>query len=206
MQLIYHQNKVISMNPRLVPIITGLAALSLAAFFVLSFEGLWHWLVASPLIMFVAWPSLKIGFFSSKEEVYKLTGADKFIKNDTISKETKLDSIWDGITADQIVKIQESFLSVCLHESLEQYTSSNELPTQVLESISKVTNQIAESVKISPAFVPLVEHQYVDSDHILRVMHRDNWTEFMISRPSLAPQPESYLDYLNKTYFNSSRT
>ena len=188
------------MNSRFVPITTAIVSLAIAAFVVVYFDSLWRWVIASPLLVFVTWPSIKIGLFSSQEVVDKMTGADKFYKDSSTSEND--DHVWGGISDEQISKVQEGFLRVCLEEKLEQYLSTNDLPSSVLETVSEVTNEIASKVGMSPAFIPLVVHQYVDSDHMLRVMHRNNWAQFMTSRPSIAPQPESYLEYLNATYFN----
>jgi len=175
---------------------------TVAAFFILYFEGVWRWLVASPLLVFVFWPSLKIGLFSSQEEVDKLTGADKVQSASEKESTHSTDRIWGKLNQQQIEAVQSGFLQVCLEEKLEQYLSTDDLPVSVLESVSRVTNKISADSGISPAFIPLVVHQYVDSDHMLRVMRRDDWASYMATRPSLAPQPESYLDYLNKVYFS----
>ncbi len=190
------------MNSRLIPVTTAIVSLAIAVFFIAYFDSLWRWIIASPLLVFVTWPSIKIGLFSSQKDVDKMTGADKIHDNSTVSEHKESDCVWGAISTDKINKIQEGFIRVCLKEKLEQYLSSNDLPSSVLETVSEVTNEISAKAGISPAFIPLVVHQYVDSDHMLRVMHRDNWAEFMISRPSIAPQPESYLEYLNETYFN----
>ena len=65
------------MNSRFVPITTAIVSFGVAVFFIVYFSGLWHWIIASPLLVLVTWPSLKIGFFSPQDEVDKLTGADK---------------------------------------------------------------------------------------------------------------------------------
>jgi len=65
------------MNSRFVPITTAIVSFSVAVFFILYFSGLWRWIIASPLLVLVTWPSLKIGLFSPQKDVDKLTGADK---------------------------------------------------------------------------------------------------------------------------------
>jgi len=190
------------LNSRFVPITTAVVSLAVAAFIIVYFDSLWRWVIASPLLVFVTWPSIKVGLFSPQEVVDRMTGADKLYKNSSVHENEKSDRVWGEISAEQISKVQEGFIRVCLDEKLEQYLSSNDLPNSVLETVSNVTNEIASKAGMSPAFIPLVVHQYVDSDHMLRVMNRDNWAEFMVSRPSIAPQPESYLEYLNTIYFN----
>jgi hypothetical protein len=189
------------MNSRLISTTTAIVSLAIAVFFIVYFESLWRWVIASPLLVFVTWPSIKIGLFSSQKNVDKMTGTNKNYDNSTVSEHKESDRVWGAISTDKINKVQEGFIRVCLKEKLEQYLSSNDLPSSVLETVSEVTNEISAKAGISPVFIPLVVHQYVDSSHMLRVMHRDNWAEFMISRPSIAPQPESYLEYLNETYF-----
>lgn len=66
------------MNPRVVPITVAIVSFSIAVFFVAWFADWWRWVVASPLLVLVTWPSLKIALFSSKREVEKMTGADKW--------------------------------------------------------------------------------------------------------------------------------
>jgi len=66
------------MNSRFVRVTTAIASFSIAVFFILYFSGLWRWVIASPLLVFVTWPSLKIGLFSSKSDIDKLTEADQF--------------------------------------------------------------------------------------------------------------------------------
>jgi len=175
---------------------------AIAVFFIGYFEGIWRWLIASPLLVFVVWPSLKIGLFASREEVDKLTGADKLHSPSDQKEAENSDKIWGKLNQKQVEAVQSGFMQVCLEDKLEQYLSTDDLPVSVLENVSRVTNKISADFGISPAFIPLVVHQYVDSDHMLRVMHRDNWASFMATRPDLAPRPESYLDYLNNMYFS----
>jgi hypothetical protein len=65
------------MNSRFIPITTAIVSFMVAVFFIFYFNGLWRWIIASPLLVLVTWPSLKIGFFTPQEEADKLTGADK---------------------------------------------------------------------------------------------------------------------------------
>lgn len=65
------------MNSRFVPITTAIASALIAVFFILYFDGVWRWLVASPLLVLVSWPSARIGLFASQEAVDKMTGVDK---------------------------------------------------------------------------------------------------------------------------------
>lgn len=67
---------------RHVPLITGIVATGLAAWFVLGFSGWWRYI---PDILFLAfgWASLKTGLFASKQELEELTGTGP------ISEETR---------------------------------------------------------------------------------------------------------------------
>jgi len=69
------------MNSRFVPITTAIGASAIAVCAVIFIDGLWHWLIASPLL-FVAYTSFKVGFFYPQTEVDKMTGADKFTDAD----------------------------------------------------------------------------------------------------------------------------
>ena len=71
------------MNSRFVPITTGVGALAIAVCSVIFIDGLWHWLIASPLL-WVSYISLKVGIFYSQDEVDKMTGADKLNNNRSI--------------------------------------------------------------------------------------------------------------------------
>ena len=65
------------MNSRFVPITSAIVSFSLAIFAIAYLDGVWRWIVAIPLIFFVALPSAKIGIFSPQAEVDKMTGSDK---------------------------------------------------------------------------------------------------------------------------------
>tara|TARA_R110002124_G_C8703078_1_gene494159 strand:+ start:159 stop:662 length:504 start_codon:yes stop_codon:yes gene_type:complete len=65
------------MNSRFVPITIAIVSFLLAIFAIDYLNGVWRWIVAMPLIFFVALPSAKIGIFSSQEEVDTMTGSDK---------------------------------------------------------------------------------------------------------------------------------
>lgn len=65
------------MNSRFVPITVAIFSFGLAAFFILYFNSAWRWVVASPLLVLVTWPALKIGLFAPQSEVDEMTGADK---------------------------------------------------------------------------------------------------------------------------------
>jgi hypothetical protein len=194
------------MNSRIVPIVTALVAVAIAIFFIAYFEGAWRWLIASPLIVFVVWPSIKIGLFASQQEVDKLTGADKLSASFGLSADANSDRIWGKLNSEQLEALQNGFMQVCLKEKLEQYVSTSDLPLTALETVSEVANKVSKQFGISPAFVPLVVHQYVDADHMLRVLHRERWASYMASRPDLAPQPESYFDYIDKVYFSGKHS
>ena len=113
------------------------------------------------------------------------------------------DLVWDGINDKDIALIQKAFILLCQKESLDSILSTEELSQNKLQAISHAANQLHNESKINPSFLCLVTHQYVDSDHILRAMHRDNWVRLMVNRSDLAPSPESYVEYLSKIYFNT---
>lgn len=119
----------------------------------------------------------------------------------TVSSTASSDSVWGKLNEKQIESIQRGFFELCQSEELEQYLSSDELPIQTLKAIQSTANAVADEVQTSPAYVPLVVHQYLDADHMLRVGFRENWVKFMTTRPDLAPRPESYANYINATYF-----
>jgi len=65
------------MSSRIVPLIAAIASFVIASLFILYFQSMWKWIIASPLLVFVTWPSLKISMFSSKEAIDKMTGIHK---------------------------------------------------------------------------------------------------------------------------------
>ena len=65
------------MNSRFVPIIIAIVSFFFAGIAIAYLSGVWRWVVAVPLIFFVALPSAKIGIFSPKKEVDEMTGSDK---------------------------------------------------------------------------------------------------------------------------------
>ena len=58
---------------RHVPLITGIVALGLAAWFVLGFSGWWRYVLGTVLLAF-GWVSLKTALFASDHELKELTG------------------------------------------------------------------------------------------------------------------------------------
>jgi len=58
---------------RHVPTITGIVALSAAAWFLLYFSGWWRFIPGTLLLAF-GWVSLKTGLFASQKELDELTG------------------------------------------------------------------------------------------------------------------------------------
>jgi hypothetical protein len=65
------------MNSRFVPLTSAIVSLLIAIFCVYYFDGWWRWLIASPILVFISWPSFKIGILSPQSEVDEMTGADK---------------------------------------------------------------------------------------------------------------------------------
>lgn len=61
-------------NNRHVPLITGVIALGLAAWFLLGFSGWWRYIPATLLLAF-GWVSLKTGLSASDQELTELTGS-----------------------------------------------------------------------------------------------------------------------------------
>ncbi|WP_428355883.1 hypothetical protein [Methyloprofundus sp.] len=51
----------VGVNSRLIPITTAIVSLAVAVFFIVYFDSLWRWVIASPVLVFVTWPSIKIG-------------------------------------------------------------------------------------------------------------------------------------------------
>ena len=58
---------------RHVPIITGIAALGAAAWFMLYFSGWWRF-IPSTLLLAFGWVSIKTRLFASQKELEELTG------------------------------------------------------------------------------------------------------------------------------------
>jgi len=85
------------MNPRLVPIIVAIISFFIALSAVLFIDGLWHWAIASPILMFITWPALKISFFASKEQLEEMTG----VKAGTIQNENTSKPFSENITDDE---------------------------------------------------------------------------------------------------------
>lgn len=65
------------MNSRFIPLTVVVVSFALATFFIVYFEGLWRWLVASPVLAFVTWPALRVGLFAPQADVDRMTSADK---------------------------------------------------------------------------------------------------------------------------------
>jgi hypothetical protein len=65
------------MNSRFVPLTSAVLSTLLAYFLIIYFDGLWRWIIATPILFFVSWPSFKIGLFAPQSEVDKMTGQDK---------------------------------------------------------------------------------------------------------------------------------
>ena len=68
------------MNSRFLPLTSAVVSLLVAIFFIVYFDGVWRWLIVSPMLIFITCPCFKIGVFSSQEEVDEMTGANKLNK------------------------------------------------------------------------------------------------------------------------------
>jgi len=122
-------------------------------------------------------------------------------KHTNISGNISQDPVWKSITTKIAGEIQAGFMKVYKNEKLQQYFSTKDISKAVIIKISEVANEVARQNTINPALVLLVIHQYIDSDSELREKHKDDWVMFMMSRPKIAPQPETYAKYINTTYF-----
>ncbi|MDX8386982.1 MAG: hypothetical protein R8M46_00410 [Ghiorsea sp.] len=123
-------------------------------------------------------------------------------KNKSTAQQSQHDPIWETITDSLATEIQAGFMKIYAAVDLGQYTSSKDIPTPIRINFSEAANEIAQKNGINPALVLLVIHQYIDSDADLRKEHTSSWVTFMMSRPTIAPQPETYASYINTTYFN----
>jgi hypothetical protein len=123
-------------------------------------------------------------------------------KNKSTTKESPKDPIWEVITDQLAGEMQAGFMKIHASVNLDQYTTTSGIPTPVRIKFSEAANDVAQKNAINPALLLLVIHQYVDSDNSLRKEHTSDWVKYMMSRPSIAPQPETYATYINTTYFN----
>lgn len=111
------------------------------------------------------------------------------------------DPIWKVVTPKVAELIQQGFSEIYRRTELEKYTDTNALPAALIDTIGEVANRIGEPNNLNPAFTTLVTHQYVDADPLMRQMYRTRWVAFMVKRNTIAPSPESYVDYIKGRYF-----
>jgi len=117
----------------------------------------------------------------------------------------EVDKVWGHVT-DKIAEVMQSvFMKVYEREALEEYTDTRDVPTAVRLRFSEMVNKAANEMGVNPALMLLIIHQYIDGDSELRKDYTCEWVKFMVSRPSIAPQPETYIDYMNEVYFNKKR-
>ena len=113
------------------------------------------------------------------------------------------DRAWMAVTPRMADLMQQGFLEIWRRGELEKYSDTNDLPSAVIDTIAEVANRISEPNNFNPAFVILVSHQYVDADKRMRQSYRSRWVAMMVSRSPYAPPPESYVKYIQETYFSN---
>lgn len=114
------------------------------------------------------------------------------------------DPIWAEVTEQKAEVIQQGFLEILRRTSLDKRNNTNTLPSEVIDTICGIANEVGEKNDLNPVFIILLAHQYVDADQIMRQLHKSRWVASMVSRSDFAPPPESYMKYINSTYFSGS--
>ncbi len=172
--------------------------------FVFFFGKSWLWLLAIIPLGFVGMIPLSImqGLLKTRKE----ESDDYDFKNLELGLQFKAkprDVVWGEITKKDAEIIQQGFMQVLREANLQKYNSTNSLPDEVLETISKIANEMGEKNNLNPSFLILLAHQYVDADSIKRQRYASSWIASMVQRANFAPSPESYVDYIKSTYFSN---
>ncbi len=114
------------------------------------------------------------------------------------------DQIWGAVTEQKAEAIQRGFLEIARRTSLDKYNNTNTLPSDVIDTICDIANEVGEKNDLNPTFIILLAHQYADADQVMRQLHKSRWIASMVSRSDFAPPPESYMKYIKSTYFSGS--
>lgn len=114
------------------------------------------------------------------------------------------DQVWGAVTEQKAEAIQQGFLEILRRANLDKHTNTNTLPSEVIDTICDVANEVGEKNDLNPAFLILLAHQYVDADQVMRQLHETRWVASMVSRSTFAPPPESYMKYIKSTYFTAN--
>lgn len=112
------------------------------------------------------------------------------------------DPVWGAVTEQKAEAIQKGFIEAARRANLDKYTDTNSLPSEVIDTICDIANEIGEKNDLKPIFVILLAHQYVDADPTIRLSHKSRWIAWMVSRWNSAPPPEAYMKYIKSTYFS----
>lgn len=112
------------------------------------------------------------------------------------------DPIWGAVSEQKAEVIQQGFLEILRRTSLDKHNNTNSLPSEVIDTISDVANEVAKKNNLSPAFIILLAHQYVDADQVMRQLYKSRWVASMVERSDYAPPPESYMKFIKSTYFS----
>jgi hypothetical protein len=112
------------------------------------------------------------------------------------------DPIWGALTEQKADVVQQGFLEIVRRTNLDKYSNTNTLPSEVIDTICDIANEVGKQNDLNPAFVILLAHQYVDADQVMRQLHKSRWVASMVSRSDFAPPAESYMKYIKSTYFS----
>lgn len=111
------------------------------------------------------------------------------------------DLIWGALTERKAEIAQQGFLEIARKISIDKYSDTNTLPSDVIDTICDVANEVGEQNDLNPTFIILLAHQYIDADPVMRQLHKARWVASMVSRLDFAPSAESYMEYIKYTYF-----
>ena len=116
------------------------------------------------------------------------------------------DPVWKAITRDNAAAVQAGFEEIWRRASLDAYESAQDTGVvfEIPPVAAQVANRVASETGLSPVYVLLLVHQYVDADPAERVAYREEWLAKMVERCPCAPPPEAYVDHLAETYFSAS--
>lgn len=98
-------------------------------------------------------------------------------------------------------------IEVCLDNArreceLDRYSSTNSVPEEVLEEIYIYATWLHQEKKLDIRIPLIMIHQFIDTDKAVREAHWDNWCELMHARSEIAPEAESYVEFVQSNYID----
>lgn len=107
---------------------------------------------------------------------------------------------WKQITEENVSAYQLWFQRALLAAELHKLDAPEQLSGEKANAIADLAWKGKEVHGLNHLLILILAHQYIEADRMIRGMHTTDWTAFMMTGDSCAPDPVAIAQYVIEEY------